>query len=227
MSDFDVATVIAKFVADPECTSLELPHMTTGQRKITKKLLEQYPALQCVSYGFGAERLLHLFKACMAEGRQEEALQKNRGLTAHAVSVKNTFIDDWIGNASVDERAIQSMPHHMFSQCILSEVSKGTTGYDIPAEAGYDTPTTASEPEVEVTAARSDETQSRQRLQVCVGSLVVVEGLVKLPTFNGCSAVVQGFDDATGRYDVMLVSPGGCQHAKIKQENLRVVSPCA
>jgi len=200
--------------------------MTAAQRKMSKKLLEQYPELQCVSYGFGAERLLHLFKACTTAGRQEEASQDNRGLKAPAVSVKNTFIDDWIGNASVDERAIKSMPHRMFSQCILSEVSKGPTGYDLPSEAGYDTPTTASEPEVEVSAARSDDADCRQSMSVCVGSLVVVEGLVKLPTFNGCSAVVQGWDAATGRYDVMLVSPSGCQHAKIKQENLRVLSPC-
>jgi hypothetical protein len=35
--DADLATLIADFAADEQSTSLELPHMTTGQRKATKK----------------------------------------------------------------------------------------------------------------------------------------------------------------------------------------------
>lgn len=53
---------IISFLADTDRDSLELPHMTTGQRKQTKKILDQYPDITCESCGFGTERRLHLFK---------------------------------------------------------------------------------------------------------------------------------------------------------------------
>lgn len=60
--ELDIQAIITDFVADPTCLSIELPHMTTGQRKNTKKALEEYPELKCESFGFGKERKLHLFK---------------------------------------------------------------------------------------------------------------------------------------------------------------------
>jgi len=53
------------------------------------------------------------------------------------------------------------------------------------------------------------------------GNFVVVQGLTKLPEWNGCPAVVQGWDATTGRYDIVVTSPSGIVQAKIKEDNLR------
>jgi len=60
--ELDLEALVSEFLADGSRTSLELPHMTTGQRKRTKRLVEQHPGLRCESFGFGQERQLHLFK---------------------------------------------------------------------------------------------------------------------------------------------------------------------
>lgn len=60
---FDAEKVIASFLVDVGRSSLELPHLTTGQRKTMKRLVDQHPGeLRCESYGFGSERRLHLFR---------------------------------------------------------------------------------------------------------------------------------------------------------------------
>jgi len=235
MDTFDVDAVIAEFAADSERTSLQLPHMPNLLRKKTKKLLEQFPELQCASYGFGAERRLHIHKLALLEKEQED---QSRGLrmtcdfTAPAVNIKNTFIDDWLESAPVNRRAIQSMPHHMFSQCLLEEATEISAGSCTPSTAGDDVPTTASEADVESAICPLEEAEGRPRmwsdepLELRVGALVVVEGLLKSPAFNGRKAVVQGWDEATGRYNILFASASGSQLAKIKEENLSVVSPC-
>lgn len=212
--DVDVATLIADFAADEQSTSLELPHMTTGQRKATTKMLEEYPDLHCDSFGFGADRRLHLFKKSATQVRQDAKHEDVAFPVMHAeLQVRNTFIHI-CENDTVDERVVQSMPHGMFRQCILSERS---TDYAIS--------TPSSEPEAEpVISPVCDEADTV--LQHSPGALVVVEGLVKVPAFNGRSAVIQGFDEETGRYNILLASSGGCQHAKVKEENLRVILPC-
>merc|ERR1712224_927989 len=130
--------------------------------------------------------------------------------------VRNTFIH--FDGAPADKRAVQSMPHGMFKQCISAESSQEATGYD--------TPSTPSEGDVEAMPLLLDEAQDRQSLPISVGAIVVVEGLVKVPAFNGCSAVVESWDEATGRYNILLASLCGSQQAKIKEENLRLVLPC-
>jgi hypothetical protein len=60
--EFNLASMIQEFLSDPKRSSLELPHMTTGQRKQTKKIVDEYPELKCESFGFGQDRKLHLFK---------------------------------------------------------------------------------------------------------------------------------------------------------------------
>jgi len=233
MASFDITTVVAKFVADPSCTSLTLPHMSSGHRKSAKKLLEQHPEVQCESFGFGAERQLHLFK----QSSEEEKLP-----ATELVNIKNTFIDDWVAPSSpIDRRVIQSMPHGMFRKCIFDENFAGAAGSDTPSTAGYITPAEVSEPEVsEADASEADtgsivnarwadvEHDKAPELQCvrlpCPGELVVVEGLVKNPAFNGRSAIVQGLDEATGRYNILLSSVNGPQQAKIKAENLRLIA---
>lgn len=60
--ELDLEALVSEFLADGSLTALELPHMTTGQRKRTKRLAEQHPGLRCESFGLGQERRLHLFK---------------------------------------------------------------------------------------------------------------------------------------------------------------------
>mmetsp|Transcript_3177 Transcript_3177/g.5686 ORF Transcript_3177/g.5686 Transcript_3177/m.5686 type:complete len:258 (+) Transcript_3177:90-863(+) len=60
---FDIEKALKDFMADPTQKEIQLPHMTTGQRKQAKKLADQFPEIKCESYGFGADRKLHLFKA--------------------------------------------------------------------------------------------------------------------------------------------------------------------
>jgi hypothetical protein len=59
---FDLESIIADLLADPSRDSVQLPRLTTGQRKQAKQLVEKYETLACESFGFGPERRLHLFK---------------------------------------------------------------------------------------------------------------------------------------------------------------------
>lgn len=116
MSAFDIDIAIAEFLVDPTRASLCLPHMTTGQRKQTKKLAEKHADLKCESYGFGSERQLHIFKMSRKVGAETVAIQEESdqagplltqdtdcGAVMNAVSVKNTFIDGWIACEEFDE----------------------------------------------------------------------------------------------------------------------------
>lgn len=237
MAAFDVATAISEFVADTTRTSFELPQLTTGQRKNTKALIKQHPELRCESYGFGNERRLHLFKAtCDQEAPQQptkedpcfiapELLQPEFCRLDMPLPVRNTFIH--IEGVSVDERAVQSMPHGMFGQSILLEApcKPPCKVADVMAplevvERKFDrTPSPTSEPEAEPTVQAG-------KCIFAIGALVVVEGLTKLPAFNGLNAVVQGFDHTSGRYSIVLATANGaCNQAKIKEENLRLLLP--
>jgi len=242
MAAFDVAIAISEFVADSACTSIELPQLTTGQRKNTKALIKQHPELRCESYGFGNERRLHLFKAsCDQEAPQQpikgsppqdscfcvpEPLQPEFCTLDMPLPVRNTFIH--IVNVSVDERAVQSMPHGMFGQSMLLEatckppckVADDIAPVEVLRREFARTPSPTSEPEAEPTVQAG-------KCILGIGALVVVEGLTKLPAFNGLSAVVQGFDHTSGRYSIMLVTANGANsQAKIKEENLRLLMPC-
>jgi len=237
MASVDIATIIAEFVEDPAATSLELPLRTSGERKDAKKSLTEFPELHCESYGFGADRQLHIFKKCTVEVLSDNTESSTAGAVAlPAVNIKNTFIDDWLECTPVNKREIQSMPHGMFRKCMFMEASKDLGGSNTPTTSGDDTPADSSEAEVSTRWADApveddlesmlcplQEARSQPSLPLTVGALVVVEGLVKVPAFNGCSAVVQGWDEATERYNILLTLPGGIQQAKIKEENLRMV----
>lgn len=210
-----VASTIFEFLEDTSRTFLKLPQMSSGQRKSVKKLIQQHPELRCESYGFGAERQLHLFKVCESEAKQEEVdksdLMRSLEVMQAMVQVRNTFIhiDE---NTPVDSRIIQSLPRNMFRQSILTESSKVNLANCAPEVESEERPKDVA-PEAKPYPSLSP------------GSFVVIEGLVKLSAFNGQSAVVQGWDVVAGRYDILLVSTGGCQHAKIKEENLRLALP--
>lgn len=60
------------------------------------------------------------------------------------------------------------------------------------------------------------------------GTEVTIQGLAKMPDFNGLTGVVQSLDVATGRYDVLLTSPAGergWRWVKLKGENCVVSMP--
>jgi len=318
MAALDIQALVEEFVADPKLSSTELPHMTTGQRKHTKRILEGYPELKCESYGFGPERKLHIFKvtddvssaagteissldSCatakaeenteisspdgcatteIEEGTPIQSLpSKPPGIlcksTVRAVmdgpvckldltsikeathqvfsaegstaapspcpsdaspastfremppwfrlppglelEVHNTFIH--YKSPPVDQRAVQSMPHCMFKQCLLAEA----------ANANLDNINTASP--ADVARASLSATSLQQALQTVattgsftVGMEVVIEGLSKCPAFNGVRGTVQSWDEQSGRYNILFLSPV-CGHttAKVKRENIRSV----
>jgi len=68
--ELDLEAIVSEFLGDASRTALELPHMTTGQRKKAKRLVEQHPGLRCESFGFGQERQLHLFKPSHEAARE-------------------------------------------------------------------------------------------------------------------------------------------------------------
>eukprot|EP00913_Durusdinium_trenchii_P020261 g19034.t1 len=140
---FDVEAALSAFLADATMMELKLPALETEQRKKAKKLAEEYPEIKCESYGFGPERRLHLFKPNPAnlkgketdrstvisgvtspEDKNEPGSEEGAGvaLSPNVYQVRNTFIHIE-GSDVVDQRAVQSMPHGMFSQCLQDEVS--------------------------------------------------------------------------------------------------------
>merc|ERR1712232_985645 len=57
------------------------------------------------------------------------------------------------------------------------------------------------------------------------GTEVVINGLQKMPAFNGLQGTVQSFDQEGLRYSILLKTPvNGHKWAKVKRENLRIVS---
>jgi hypothetical protein len=305
-ASFDVETAVADFLADSTRTSLELPHMTTGQRKHAKQLVEQHAGLTCESYGFGQERKLHIIKSQVRKGRSADCEAKvstlNRVLDTVSVKVKNTFIDDVVaaeGDETSESIIFRSMPaklpggmlQHSVTEMLLPALrptcqglappveevsmplntsvstsasasstasSRASTTTSSPATTSRDVPDVkntfihigaASEDHRVVQtmprdmfkqSAQQEEGQGPTMLSVSaastmpivpalevedsllVGAEVVVEGLVKLPSFNGQRGVVQSFDKENGRYTVLLASK---QLAKIKRANFRLLVP--
>lgn len=234
MGEFDVSVALSDFLADPTRTTLELPPMSAEERKRTKALVDKYPELQSESFGFGAERQLHLFKrkldsssgqgdtecstnvsteateSCSSTSSPQPASQ-DAGTTQAVpyVSVRNTFVH--YETPSVDERTVQSMPHGMFGKCMMAEMVKKRDSDASPLAESK---------------AESQESNADKGLAFSPGTLVCVEGLVKAPAFNGRTAVVQGWDDATSRYRILMDSSSGSQQAMVKEDNLRLVLPC-
>jgi len=218
-SAFDVEQAAVGLLADPSRASLQLPCLlSVEQRRHAKKIAEQYPDLKCESFGMGKDRQMHLFK--VQRGSQGEHAGALAGASSpQGVSVKNTFIDDWIDADSgeqSDARVVQSMPHNMFTQCLSQELSMQllieTSLVDNEASATLDPVT-------------------EQKELFPVGAEVVIDGLVKTPSFNGAMAVVQSWDADVGRYNVLLASSSGefdgQRWAKIRAENLRAVPSSA
>lgn len=288
----DVNVSIAEFAADATRLSLEMPHMTTGQRKHTKALLESYPELKCESYGLGQERRLHLFKVAVGSPAVDDLVSTEAGeesvqdLVSEAVltqnvaaaavlpknpvqcviggsvctlelesikegadawehasfrdgstaspsacpsdssplstarsdlpswfrlppglelEVQNTFIH--FKDPPTSQRAVQSMPHNMFRQCLFAEAVKKQYEEEI----------------LEKTKMSDfvDKPARDENSYIAIGTEIVIVGLSKAPAFNGVTGMLQSFDEQSGRFDILLSSPvGGHKVAKVKRENI-------
>jgi hypothetical protein len=134
------------------------------------------------------------------------------------IEVRNTFIH--FEDVPADERVVQSMPHDMFRQCLLSEASAVHTTSN--PNVGK-VPDASSRP---VPLIKHDVSMLATGVVLSPGTQVVIDGLLKLPAFNGLRGTVQSLDEESGRYNILLSSPvGGHKTAKVKGDNLLVVSP--
>jgi len=167
--------------------------------------------------------------------------------------VRNTFIH--IESVPAVERIVQSMPDGMFRQCLAAEMAAqagggGAAAAPTPAVPTAAVPTTAAAETAGIAAAAvqspppaappattaaaaqllppAPAAPAGQPTTLAPGTEVVIQGLVKLPDFNGLSGVVQSLDEASGRYDVLLDGPAGqCgwRWVKVKGENCRPRMP--
>mmetsp|Transcript_49713 Transcript_49713/g.125212 ORF Transcript_49713/g.125212 Transcript_49713/m.125212 type:complete len:478 (-) Transcript_49713:142-1575(-) len=321
----DLEAAIDSFLADPQQRSLQLPQMTTEQRKQARKIAEKHPELKCESFGLAADRRLHLFKVDVSAA--SSARRFPVASDACTYSVKNTFITGWVdaddveaepvvfrsspvrlpelsgelrddaeamGSATsvgeavssdcwpevmrrggcspgastcasgcatprecggetphlpeglriqntficgisdepVDSRAVQSMPHGMFRQCLLQDLASQEHAKfaEVPVLLGSAgiAPQPPSPPQappmIDTSCVGSTETQRT----FSPGDDVVIEGLIKLPAFNGLSGKVQSMDEQTGRYNILMPSQEdatGQRLAMVKGENLRPAAP--
>jgi len=143
--------------------------------------------------------------------------------SASGIEVRNTFIH--FEDMSGDGRVVQSMPHDMFRKCLLAEVSNAqatsiSDGAQVPEASTRPVPL-ALQSAMALPAPAPATGRS-----LAPGTKVVINGLVKAPAFNGLSGTVQSLDEESGRFNILLSSPvGSHQTAKVKGENLLVVSP--
>merc|ERR1711924_334309 len=95
------------------------------------------------------------------------------------MGVKNTFIDDWVQDGvPADRRNVQSMPHNMFAQCLSAEMAG-------PLVSEVESNSTAAAPvSSQVNQVTSASDSNTDEHQYALGSEVVINGLVKAPSFN-------------------------------------------
>mmetsp|Transcript_88121 Transcript_88121/g.248764 ORF Transcript_88121/g.248764 Transcript_88121/m.248764 type:complete len:483 (+) Transcript_88121:57-1505(+) len=146
--DYDVESAVASFVADRFRTVLELPRMTTGQRKLARKIAESHPELTCESYGLASERRLHLFKdgaARAAAPAAEGSPMAGSAIDAMtpAYSVKNTFIDDLVGDAAREPLVFRSIPVRLSALADAFPYNRSNSGCSASLEAPSTVPYTA------------------------------------------------------------------------------------
>jgi len=141
--------------------------------------------------------------------------------------MRNTFIH--FDNMQEDQRVARSMPDGMFRQCLMDDLEQERS-----ASPGSHMGVTTEAAEVDSLVAAAYEASLPSvaavyeiggedvQFRPSAGAEVLIEGLTKCPAFNGLGAVVQEFDEETGRYTVLITSPScWCQKAKLKLENLR------
>jgi len=237
---FDLEAAIADLLCGAGAKSIELPScLTPDQRKQARLVADQHPELKCESYGFGADRRLHVFK---------------RSATT-CVRVKNTFVDGWASDDTNSDKSdpiiFRSVPSNLWERAQLCSVGTALrhsgANFELPplcTKSCQDRPVHREDSSHSLDEASTPSSLSLEEvtpLSTCVsehpafppgnfdevialGTLVAIQGLVRAPAFNGRIGVVQSLDTKTSRYDVMLLSPtGGQQWTKVKFANLRPV----
>jgi hypothetical protein len=245
---FDLDAAITNLLKDEGSRSLELPCcLTPEQRNKAKLVAGQYPELKCESYGFGSDRRLHIFK------RSATTCVRVKNTFVDGWDAPD---DD---EKHRDAIIFRSEPRSLWERAPLYSPRKkqGNGKLELPplCRTIFSTPTTPddSDPDTpEGASSSSDElvhspispssmtTDIEERQEppkfppgrfdiLSVGTLVVIQGLVRAPAFNGRVGVVHSLDAETGRYTVLLASPS-CgqqsqnQRAKVKYENLRKIT---
>lgn len=278
---FNVEVAIAEMISDEERHTVVFPHMTPAERNHAKSIVARHLELKCESYGIGADRKLHIFKAVTspftsnivklrgieqrssshtsavvdddgvstcASASASLSTQTNTALSAfndpeildpessplpQGLHVRNTFIcgDDDI--RPVDDRIVKSMPHGMFRQRLLQEVealiSDVNISEDVEDEVSEGSLVFPATPPADyrIQDLTLVPRQSSKQQSYTSGAEVIIEGLMKLPAFNGMQGSVQSIDEKTGRYNVLMtqpIGPTGQRWAKVKAENLRPAS---
>lgn len=243
---FDLDAAISNLLTDEGSRSLELPcFLTPEQRNKAKLVAGQYPELKCESYGFGSDRRLHIFK----KNATTCVRVKNTFVDGWAAPDEDEKQRDAIIFRSEPRNLWERAP--MFSGKL--ELKKGNGKLELPPLCKHicSRPTTPDDSEGERSpssiSTTDDLLQSPSSLRdteerpeppkfppgrfdtFSVGTLVVIQGLVRAPAFNGRVGVVHSLDAETGRYDVLLAVPS-CgqesqnQKAKVKYENLRKIT---
>lgn len=148
--------------------------------------------------------------------QSSSAVVSGSDATPHALPeglrIKNTFICGPLGE-SLDTRAVRSMPPGMFKRCLLED------WIAFPRAEAADVEPVAAQQGVDRVE------QPGEMPTLAPGTEVIIQGLTKLPEFNGLRGTVQCLDEAIGRYDILLPEPVGTSQrwAKVKRENLSVV----
>jgi hypothetical protein len=102
--------VVARFADDDSLPSYVFPSsLSIEQRQFAKTAVRRYANVRCESYGFGAERKLHLFKKrevfnIVGDASMPECVR---------MRVKNTFIDAWLDDGEAKcscSPVIRSLP---------------------------------------------------------------------------------------------------------------------
>lgn len=221
--NLDIEALVSRLLTDQEFTSIELPGLSSEQRKRIKKLLEKHNQLRCESYGFGNERRLHLFKRATND-KDTTSHGLSQPLVPEEIQIRNTFIH--FQGIPVSERLVQSMPHGMFGQRLLFEEechwdnsSEHTESSTSVSDDSANTMCTSSAVENSAEDALSESDDH----ELIPGSAVTIQGLTQARDFNGLTGVVQSLDESLGRYKILLTSdsPCGKSSVKVKRVNLR------
>lgn len=140
VEQFDVRAAINRFISDEHRESMQLPWLTSAQRKETKQVVDEHDELTCVSYGFGQERRLHVFKGKQNEGASEDSSTKAttdrsaQSTNQPSYSVKNTFVDDWADAERQSEDVLFRSTPAQLSSIRKSTLSAESQEEDVIAE---------------------------------------------------------------------------------------------
>mmetsp|Transcript_37375 Transcript_37375/g.108051 ORF Transcript_37375/g.108051 Transcript_37375/m.108051 type:complete len:341 (+) Transcript_37375:47-1069(+) len=243
----ELSASIAEFAADTSRSELELPRgMSAEERKQAKLIVDQHQGLKCESYGFGSERRLHVFKdRVRVKNTFIDDWVANPTEAPHCRSLPPGI--QLCGASSLrlrkrEEDCVALSPIAALSPVVEASPGGGGAAAARPSRTGADfsfglpdmpegahfMAGPAQEPKV--AALASPLAQASETSPLPVGTEVVVDGLSKLPAFNGQSGVVRAYDAETGRYTVVLDQPvavGATMHrnAKVRIENLRGKMP--